>query len=153
MKTILTLLFTGAFLAILMLTPAPASAQDDYWTSHWNWYDNTYRPYYYRTYTSPSYGSAYAPYGTYYGPSNYGYAPGYAYAGYDSYAYAPGYASYGYAPGYASYAYAPGYRHHRYYRGRHLETRSVPHHYDPGSGYNSNTISPWQDWKYQGRDY
>lgn len=90
--------------------------------------------------------AANAAYGGYYGP-------GYAYEpGYDAYAYAPGYAytpAYD-APAYDSYAYAPGYR---YYRGGHVETRSTPRHYDPGSGYNSNTVAPWQDWKLQGRDY
>ena len=100
--------------------------------------------------------AANAAYGGYYG-----YGPDYAYdSGYDAYAYAPGYGyagydSYAYAPGYAAYAYAPGYpyrRYHRYYRG-HVETHSVPHHYDPGAGYNSNTVAPWQDWKYQGQDY
>ena len=60
--------------------------------------------------------------------------------------------SYGYAPGYDAYASAPGYRVHR--RGyRHVETQSAPRHYDPGAGYNSNTLAPWQDWKYQGHDY
>jgi hypothetical protein len=94
--------------------------------------------------------------GAYYDGGYYG-GPGYAYdSGYDAYAYAPGYAytgydSYAYAPGYAAYGYAPGYR--RHYRGGHVETRSVPRHYDPGAGYNSNTIAPWQDWKYQGNDY
>jgi hypothetical protein len=81
------------------------------------------------------------------------YGAGYYEPGYDSYAYAPGYSGYGYEPAYDAYAYAPGY-HRGYYRGgRHIETRSVPHHYDPGAGYNSNTLAPWQDWKYQGHDY
>jgi hypothetical protein len=85
------------------------------------------------------------------------YAPGSAYTGDPAYrygyrgnGYAPGYGAYAYAPGYGAYAYAPGYR--RYYRG-HVETRSTPHHFDPGAGYNSNTVAPWQDWKYQGHDY
>jgi len=71
--------------------------------------------------------------------------PAYAYTGDPAYA---GYRAYAYSPRYA------GHR-HRYHRGYgyHAETRSVPRHYDPGEGYNSNTISPWQDWKYQGRDY
>jgi hypothetical protein len=90
--------------------------------------------------------AANAAYGGYYGP-------GYAYdPGYDAYAYSPGYAytpAYD-APAYDAYAYAPGYR---YYRGGHIETRSTPHHYDPGAGYNSNTLAPWQDWKLQGHDY
>jgi hypothetical protein len=97
--------------------------------------------------------------GAYYDGGYYGGGPDYAYdSGYDAYAYAPGYAytgydSYAYAPGYAAYAYAPGYGYRRHYRGGHVETRSVPRHYDPGAGYNSNTIAPWQDWKYQGNDY
>ena len=94
----------------------------------------------------------------------YYYAPGYAYEPvYDSYAYAPGYTysygytpaydSYAYAPGYDSYAYVPVYSYRTYRRARPVETRSAPRRYDPGSGYNSNTLAPWQDWKYQGRDY
>jgi hypothetical protein len=108
------------------------------------------------------------------------YDAGYAYApGYDAYAYEPAYSEpvvtyaqpvqyrdpafaytgdpnyrrgYGYAPGYDAYAYSPGYRVHR--RGyRNVETQSVPRHYDPGAGYNSNTLAPWQDWKMQGHDY
>ena len=58
-----------------------------------------------------------------------------------------------YRSGYNSYAYAPRARYHRGFRGYHVETQSAPRHYDPGEGYNSNTISPWQDWKYQGHDY
>lgn len=94
MKPFLTLLAAGAFLAVLMmLRPAPAAAQDDYWVNHWNWYDNTYRPYYYRnnSYYSPSY----APYGAYYGPGyNYGYAPSY----YGGYGYTPYQNYYGVGP-------------------------------------------------------
>jgi hypothetical protein len=64
----------------------------------------------------------------------------------------PNYRTYGYAPGYDAYAYAPGYAApaYRYRRG---ETRSAPRHYDPGAGYNSNTVAPWQDWRMQGNDY
>jgi hypothetical protein len=76
--------------------------------------------------------------------------PAYAYTG--DPAYRRGYRAYGYAPGYDAYAYAPGYRVYR--RGyANPEVRSVPRHYDPGAGYNSNTIAPWQDWKMQGNDY
>jgi hypothetical protein len=72
--------------------------------------------------------------------------PAYAYTG------DPAYRGYRYGPGYDAYAYAPGYRSYR--RGyRHIETQSVPRHYDPGAGYNSNTLAPWQDWKMQGLDY
>src|SRR4051812_23417406 len=91
--------------------------------------------------------AANSAYGGYYG-SDYAYGPGYYSAGYyepayDSYAYAPGYSSYSYDRGYDAYAYAPGYAPRRAYRsGRHVETRSVPHHYDPGAGYNSNTLAP-----------
>ena len=96
--------------------------------------------------------SAYG-YGGYYGPG-YAYDPGYnAYAYAPAYAYTPAYDSYADAPGYAAYAYAPGYPQRRSYRGGHVETRSTPHHYDPGAGYNSNTLAPWQDWKLQGQDY
>jgi len=58
-------------------------------------------------------------------------------------------------PGYDAYAAAPGYRARTYRRGygSNIETRSTPRHYDPRAGYNSNTIAPWQDWKYQGTDY
>jgi hypothetical protein len=68
----------------------------------------------------------------------------------------PAYRSYGYAPGYDAYAYAPGYRAYGYARGRgdyYSRTRSAPRHYDPGAGYNSNTVAPFQDWRMQGHDY
>jgi hypothetical protein len=70
-------------------------------------------------------------------------------------AYRRTYRSYGVAPGYDAYAAAPGYRVNRVYRGGYYDnrTRSVPRHYDPGAGYNSNTVAPWQDWKMQGNDY
>lgn len=57
--------------------------------------------------------------------------------------------------GYNSYAYAPGYRTDRggYGYGYDASTQSVPRHYDPGYGYNSNTLAPWQDRKLQGSDY
>ena len=75
--------------------------------------------------------------------------PAFAYTG--DPAYRRGYRAYGYASGYDAYAYAPGYRAYR--RGYGVETRSAPRHYDPGAGYNSNTVAPWQDWKYQANDY
>jgi len=97
MKTVIRILLLGALLSLsfVVLGPAQASA-DDYWTNHWNWYDNTYQPYYYRNYSySPGYSGYYAPgYTT-------GYAPGY---------YAPGYYNnygYGYTP-YGTYYGAPG---------------------------------------------
>jgi hypothetical protein len=61
--------------------------------------------------------------------------------GYNSYAYSPGY-GYG-SPGYG---YGGGY-------GYDASTQSAPAHRDPGYGYNSNTIAPWQDRKLQGKDY
>jgi|SRR4051794_29002895 len=100
MKTLITPLLAGALLALSMIVPAPVSAQDDYWTSHWNWYDNTYRPYYYRSNSTPAYSApAYAaPYGSYYGPaySGYGYAPGYTNA--YGYGYTPYQSYYGAGP-------------------------------------------------------
>ena len=81
-----------------------------------------------------------------YNPNN----PTFAYTGDPAYRRSRGY----YAPGYDAYAYAPGYRTRVYRRGyANPEVRSVPRHYDPGAGYNSNTIAPWQDWKLQGNDY
>jgi hypothetical protein len=96
-------------------------------------------------------GAAAANANAYYGRGYYdaAYDPTYAYTG--DPAYAAGYAAYGYAPGYEAYAYAP--RYHRGYWYGDARTRSVPHHYDPGAGYNSNTVAPWQDWKLQGHDY
>jgi hypothetical protein len=96
-------------------------------------------------------GSAAAANSYYYGGPGYyaaDYNPTYAYTGdpaYAYYRYEPGYAAYGYAPGYA---YSPGYSYG--YDGRY---QSAPRHYDPGAGYNSNTVAPWQDWKNQGQDY
>jgi hypothetical protein len=81
--------------------PAAQTVQaDDYWTNHWNWYDSTYVPYYYRSYSygpgyySPAY--SYGPgYSNYYGPGYY--SPSYGYGGYGNY-YTP-YRSYYGAPG------------------------------------------------------
>jgi hypothetical protein len=80
--------------------------------------------------------------GYYYGGPAYAYAPGY-----DAYAYAPGY-TYAPAPAY-TYAPAPAYG----YYGPDISTQSAPRHYDSSFGYNSNTLSPWQDRKMQGSDY
>src|SRR5258708_4240201 len=88
MKTLIRILLLGTTLglSLMVFSPAPAQA-DDYWTNHWNWYDNTYRPYYYRNY------STYGPgYNSYYGPGNY-YAPGYYTNPYGS-AYGPYYTPY-----------------------------------------------------------
>ena len=99
MKRILSTLFLAATaLLSFAATPTPAKA-DDYWTNHWNWYDNTYRPYYYRNYYSgPGYNGYYN--------NGYGYAaPGYYNNGY----YAPGYGNYGYGyTPYQSYYGTPG---------------------------------------------
>jgi len=65
-------------LAMLVLSPAPAQA-DEYWDGYWGWYDNTYRPYYYRQYSRYPGGYVYGPgayaYPGYYGSPYYGGAP------------------------------------------------------------------------------
>jgi len=103
MNLLLRTLLVAAVIGCSLLSPGSQSAQaDDYWANHWNWYDSTYQPYYYRNYYSPAYGSYYAPgYST--GP--YGYAPGY----YNSY-------GYGYSP-YGSYYGTPGVGYGRFYGG------------------------------------
>lgn len=68
-------------------------------------------------------------------------------AAYDRYAYTPGYAGYG------AYAAAPAHRYRGYRSGYDPSIQSVPPHYDPGYGYNSNTISPWQEHRLEGHDY
>ena len=80
-------LLLGALLvaAGLACTPTPARADpyDPYWRQHWGWYDQTYRPYFYRRYyyTPPAVYPAppvsYYPGTTYYAPAPvYPYAPG-----------------------------------------------------------------------------
>jgi hypothetical protein len=64
------------------------------------------------------------------------YNSGYYYGG-PAYAYGPAYDSYAYAPGY-TYAPAPAYSYG---------------YYDSSYGYNTNTLSPWQDRKMRGTDY
>jgi len=94
-----------------------------------------------------------AYYNGYYGPA-YAYEPSYAYE--PAYAYEPTYVQSTYVqPGYDAYAYAPRYHRRGYYRGYGYDasTQSWPPHYDPGAGYNSNTLAPWQDQKLQGTDY
>jgi hypothetical protein len=76
MKRILRSLLLASVAAVSLgaIAPAPVQAQD-YWSNHWNWYDNTYRPYYYRSYYSnPGYYSApgYSNYGPGYSPGYYG---------------------------------------------------------------------------------
>ena len=81
------------------MSPAPAQA-DDYWDGYWGWYDNTYRPYYYRQYSSPRVGGYAYSYG---GPGAYYHSPGY---------YSPGYAPRSYGAPYGAYYGTPnvGYR-------------------------------------------
>ena len=87
MSKLIRVLLLAAAIVVPLVAVGVASA-DDYWTNHWNWYDNTYRPYYYRNYSyAPGY-NTYAPgyygspYGGYYGNaySPYGYNYGYGYA-------------------------------------------------------------------------
>jgi hypothetical protein len=127
------------------VTIGAAAANAAYYNS--GYYDSGY----YDAYAySPGYSAyAYEPAYTYAAPVQYR-DPAFAYTG--DPAYRGGYGAYGYAPGYDAYAYAPGYRAYRS-GSRRLETQSAPRHYDPGAGYNSNTLAPWQDWKYQGNDY
>lgn len=104
MNRLLRTFLVAAVIGCSLLSPGSQSAQaDDYWANHWNWYDNTYRPYYYRNYYS-------APaYGNYYGPGVYG---GYGY-------YGPSYYNpygYGYSP-YSTYYGTPGVGYGRFYGG------------------------------------
>ena len=77
MRSFLKAVLLGALLSLSFASPKAVQA-DDYWTNHWNWYDNTYRPYYYRS------GATYGP--GYYNNYGYNYGPGY---------YGPGYGGYG----------------------------------------------------------
>ena len=105
MKTLVQILVLSTVFCLSAAVVGPSNAQaDDYWTNHWNWYDNTYQPYYYRSYR-PSYG--------YYSGPGYYQAPGYYGPGYYS---APGYSTYGYSP-YRSYYGAPGVGYGRTYGG------------------------------------
>lgn len=66
MSTKLKWLLPGLFLALSLTAFDAGSARaDDYWGRHWGWYDNTYRPYYQRRYSTPYYGNRY------YGPTYY----------------------------------------------------------------------------------
>jgi hypothetical protein len=109
MKTLFRIVLFGAICTLSTPALGPPTAQaDDYWTNHWNWYDNTYQPYYYRSY------AARPAYGTYSGPAYYqGYAPGYYGPGYSNY----GYNTYGPAP-YRTYYGTPGVGYGRTYGGR-----------------------------------
>jgi hypothetical protein len=99
MNRLLKSLFFAAAVALSYATVTSTVKADDYWTNHWNWYDNTYRPYYYRNYYSgPAYSSGYYNNGFYGGPAYYG--GGYYSPGYNGY-YGPGYGNYGY--GYTPY--------------------------------------------------
>jgi hypothetical protein len=54
------------------LLPAREAQADDYWDGYWQWYDQSYRPYQQRVYSSyPAYG-----YGTPYYAPTYGYGYG-----------------------------------------------------------------------------
>lgn len=75
MKSLFGKLLLGVVLGVSLWSASPTPAKaDDYWNRHWGWYDNTYRPYYYRhRYRGPAYYSGpqyYSPGpGYYYGPS------------------------------------------------------------------------------------
>jgi hypothetical protein len=104
MNVLFRSLLVAAVLGLSLLSPAPRSAQaDDYWNNHWNWYDNTYQPYYYRSNRSgPGYG--------YYGPSYGGYGGNYGYG-------QGGYYGGGYGTPYRSYYGTPGAGYGRTYGG------------------------------------
>jgi hypothetical protein len=103
MRSLITTLLLGSVLSLAFVFPAPAQA-DDYWDNHWSWYDNTYRPYYYRgNRANPGY------YNNYYGPG-YSYGPGYGYGGY-------GYGNYGYGTPYRNYYGTSGFGYGRTYGG------------------------------------
>jgi hypothetical protein len=80
MNALFRTLLVSTLLGLSLVALSPSSSQaDDYWDGYWGWYDNTYRPYYYRQYY-------YAPRYDYYGPAypSYGYYdryPGYRYRG------------------------------------------------------------------------
>ena len=84
MKTSVLALLLGAVMGLPLVMPAPVAADDDYWDNHWSWYDNTYRPYYYRggrnSYYRPQYSNNYG-----YGGYNSYYGPGYNNSGYGNY--------------------------------------------------------------------
>ena len=65
-----------------------ARAQDPYWNNHWQWYDNTYRPYYY-THPGTAYYRTAPGYGYSYSSPSYYASPGYGY--YNNNYYGPGY--------------------------------------------------------------
>jgi hypothetical protein len=112
MKTASQALLVAAF-ALSLLTVSPltsAAGADDYWTNHWNWYDNTYRPYYYRNYNAAPAYSNYG-HGYYNGNGNYA-APGYNYGP----AYSNAYGNYGNSP-YRSYYGTGGIGYGRIYGG------------------------------------
>jgi hypothetical protein len=89
MASRLKYLMVAAVLGFVMFgaTPSAESAPHPYWTNHWGWYDNTYRPYYNNYYYSaPAYRPVAPYYGGYYG-SPYYYN---GYTGYNSF-YGPAY--------------------------------------------------------------
>jgi hypothetical protein len=90
MRSMIKALLLGTVLSLSFAFPGK-SKEDDYWNNHWSWYDNTYRPYYYRG----GYSSSPGYYNNYYGPGyGYGYGPGYGGYGYGSGYYGTPYRSY-----------------------------------------------------------
>lgn len=82
---------TGLAMASCLWAVPSASAQDGYWTNHWQWYDNTYRPYYHSYYNNYNGGG--------YGPAYYG-SPGYYNNSYPAYTGSGYYNNYYYGPSY-----------------------------------------------------
>jgi hypothetical protein len=91
MTALLRSLLLGAlvWIGLFAILPAPQAQADDYWDGYWGWYDNTYRPYTYRSYSRPYYGSGY------YSPGYGYYGPGYGYYGGRYGGYGRGYNYYG----------------------------------------------------------
>ena len=71
MRSLKAILLATVVGASLFCIASPAEARNRYWKRHWGWYNNTYRPYYYR-----NYGYGYRP-----GNYGYGYSRPYGYYG------------------------------------------------------------------------
>lgn len=72
LRSVLIIAVLGAGASVF--APEPGQADDGYWKNYWRWYDNDYRPHYYRQYRD--YGYRNDPYyGNRFGdsPSTYGY--------------------------------------------------------------------------------